>query len=163
MIGVGVGVLVGGGVGVDVGVRVGVGVDVDVDVDVGVGVGVEVEVKVGVGLGVDVAVAVGVAVRVGVAVGVAVAVAVGVGGEGATFAAWGFSRKPNTNTAANPISIMAARKPAGTNVGIEIRLLCSGLVRGAPHMRHSLALRATRVPQAGQYLLSSVMLACFFP
>ena len=129
MIGVGVGVLVGGRVGVDVGVGV----------DVYVGVGVDVDVGVGVAVGVNVGVAVGVAVAVDVAV--AVAVAVGVAVEvGTTLVASGFRGNPNTSRAARPVKIIAAKNAAGTKIGIEIRLPGLGLSRGAPHIRHTLAL-----------------------
>lgn len=132
-----------------------VGVVVGVGVKVGVGVGVAVGVDVGVGVGTTVAVAVDVAVDVAVGVDAAVAVEVEVG---ATLVGSTFCRNPNTNTAAKPVRIMAAKKAAGTKIGIVIRPLRSSLLREAPHTRHSLALRATRVPQAGQYLFSSVIL-----
>ena len=135
-----------------------VGVVVGVGVEVGVGVGVAVGVDVGVGVGTTVAVAVGVAVDVAVGIDAAVAVEVEVG---ATLVGSTFCRNPNTNTAAKPVRIMAAKKAAGTKIGIVIRPLRSSLLREAPHTRHSLALRATRVPQAGQYLFSSVILARF--
>lgn len=132
------------------------------NVDVGVGVGVAVGVHVGVRVGTTVAVAVGVVVGVAVGVGVAVAVAVEVGVEvGATAVGSGLCRNPNTNTAARPVRIMAAKKAAGTKIGIEMRLLCSSLCREAPQIRHSLALRATRLPQAGQCLFSSAILVRF--
>jgi hypothetical protein len=162
MVGVGVGGMVAVGVGEGERVGVGVGVGVGVNVDVGVGVGVAVGVDVGVRVGVTVAVAVGVVVGVAVGVGVAVVVAVEVGVEvGAMLVGSGLCRNPNTSTAARPVRIMAAKKAAGTKIGIEMRLLCSSLFREAPQIRHSLALRATRLPQAGQCLFSSAILAHF--
>jgi hypothetical protein len=139
---------------------VAVGVVVGVGVEVGVGVGVAVGVNVGVGVGTTVAVAVGVAIGVAVGVSVAVTITVEVA-VGATLVGSGFFRNPNTSTVTRAVRIMAAKKAAGTKIGIVIRLLLSSLLREAPHTRHSLALRATRVPQAGQYLFSSAILARF--
>ena len=56
---------------------------------------------------------------------------------------------------------MAAKKAAGMKTGIEIRLLGLDLSREAPHIRHTLALRATLAPQVGQCLFSSAILARF--
>jgi hypothetical protein len=53
--------------------------------------------------------------------------------------------------------MMAAKMAAGTNSGIEMRLLALGLSRGAPQMRQVVALRETRFPQVGQCLLSSAI------
>ncbi|MCK4449994.1 MAG: hypothetical protein KAX26_05330, partial [Anaerolineae bacterium] len=109
-----------------------------------VGVGVDVDVGVGVAVGVNVGIAVGVAVAVDVAVAVAVAVAVGVAVEvGTTLVASGFRGNPDTSRAARPVKIIAAKNAAGTKIGIEIRLPGLGLSRGAPHIRHTLALWAT--------------------
>ena len=136
------GVWVGGGVGVEVGVGVdvGVGVGADVDVDVGVDAGVGVAVRVNVGVAVGVAVAVDVAVDVAVVVAVAVGDAVEVG---TTLVASGFRGSPNTSRAARLARIMVAKNAAGTKIGIENRLPGLGLSRGAPHIRHTLALWAT--------------------
>jgi len=138
-----------------VAVRVGVGVNVEVGE--GVAVGVAVGVRVGTTVGVAVGLAVGVAVSVGVAL--VVAVEVGVKARATFFVGSGFCRNAHTSTTARPVRIIAARKAAGTKIGIEICLLCSNLFREAPQVRHSLALKATRLPQAGQCLFSSAILA----
>lgn len=80
-----------------------------------------------------------------------------------TFVASGLRWNQNTNTATRPVNMMAARNAAGMKAGVENRLLGLGLVRGAPHIRHSLALRETLAPQVGQNLLSSAILARFHP
>jgi len=55
---------------------------------------------------------------------------------------------------------MTAKKVAGMKTGIEIRLL-GWSFRGAPQIRQTVALRATRAPQVGQCLFSSAILARF--
>jgi len=122
-------------------------------VDVGRGVGEGVDVGIGVGEGVDV----GTGVGVGVDVGMGVLVAVGVGvvvKVRAMFIA--NSRRPglhNINSAEPTMRTIRtmARGMATIRAGGGRRLASC-----APHIRHVLALLATRAPQTGQCLSAFV-------